>query len=107
MDPNALDFASLRNFKDFLQHFNVMSESCFLRCVNTFNNRELTEEEAICVTQCADKHVKVNKKVMEVYIEVQPQIAKKRMEEVAALQESLEKQNKSSEHSEESETQKS
>lgn len=63
--------------------------------------------QAICVSQCADKHVKVNKKVMEVYIEVQPQIAKKRMEEVAALQESLEKQNKSSEHSQGSETKKS
>jgi hypothetical protein len=37
---------------------------------------------------------------MEVYIEVQPQIAKKRMEEVAALQESLEKQNESTEPSE-------
>jgi len=32
-------------FKDFLQLFNVISESCFLRCVNTFNSRELTEEE--------------------------------------------------------------
>jgi len=32
-------------FKDFLQLYNVMSESCFLRCVTTFNSRELTEEE--------------------------------------------------------------
>ena len=32
-------------FKDFLQLYNVMSESCFLRCVTAFNNRALTEEE--------------------------------------------------------------
>lgn len=63
--------------------------------------------QASCVTRCADKHVKVNKKVMEVYIEVQPQIAKKRMEEVAALQESLAKQNSPTEQSEGSETKKS
>lgn len=32
-------------FKDFLQLYNVMSESCFLRCVTAFNSRALTEEE--------------------------------------------------------------
>ncbi|KDR15692.1 Mitochondrial import inner membrane translocase subunit Tim9 B, partial [Zootermopsis nevadensis] len=94
-------------FKDFLQLFNVISESCFLRCVNTFNSRELTEEEAVCVTHCAGKHIKVNKKVMEIYMEVQPQITKKRMEEMATLQESLEKQNKSSETTEQTDIRKS
>lgn len=96
MDPNA-DLSSLRNFKDFLQLYNVMSESCFLRCVTAFNSRALTDEEAICVDRCAGKHVKVNKKVMEIYMEVQPQITKKRMDEMAALQESLEKQKQPSE----------
>lgn len=32
-------------FKDFLLLYNVMSESCFLRCVTTFNSRALTEDE--------------------------------------------------------------
>jgi len=38
----------------------------------------------ICIDRCAGKHVKVNK-VLEIYMEVQPQIAKKRMDEMATL----------------------
>jgi hypothetical protein len=63
--------------------------------------------QAVCVARCAGKHIKVNKKVMEIYMEVQPQITKKRMEEMAALQESLEKQNKSSEDTQQTDTRKS
>lgn len=40
-------------------------------------------------------------------MEVQPQITKKRMEEMATLQESLEKQNKSSETTEQTDIRKS
>jgi hypothetical protein len=63
--------------------------------------------KAVCVARCAGKHVKVNKKVMEIYMEVQPQITKKRMEEMAVLQESLQKENKSSEDTEQTDTRKS
>jgi len=101
MDSHA-DLSSLRNFKDFLQLYNVMSESCFLRCVTAFNSRTLTEEEAICIDRCAGKHVKVNRKVLEVYMEIQPQITKKRMDEMASLQESLEKQKQPSEETQQS-----
>lgn len=58
--------------------------------------------QAICVDRCAGKHVKVNKKVLEVYMEVQPQITKKRMDEMASLQESLEKQKQPSEETQQS-----
>ncbi|KAJ9593972.1 hypothetical protein L9F63_014613 [Diploptera punctata] len=87
MDPGPMDAASLRNFKDFLQLFNVIAESCFLRCVHTFHTRGLTEEEAVCVSRCTNKHVKVNNKIMEIYMEVQPLIVNKRIEEMNALQE--------------------
>jgi hypothetical protein len=40
---------------------------------------------ANCIDRCAGKHVKVNKKVLEIYMEVQPQITKKRMDEMATL----------------------
>jgi hypothetical protein len=102
MDSHT-DLSSLRNFKDFLQLYSVMSESCFLRRVTAFNTREMTEEEAICVDRCAGKHVKVSKKVLDVYEEIQPQITKKRMDEMAALQESLEKQKQPSEETQQSE----
>lgn len=46
--------------------------------------------------------MKVNKKVLEVYMEIQPQITKKRMDEMASLQESLEKQKQPSEETQQS-----
>jgi hypothetical protein len=46
---NVLAFSEFEyfpfQFKDFLQLYNVMSESCFLRCVTAFNSRALTDEE--------------------------------------------------------------
>jgi hypothetical protein len=63
--------------------------------------------KAVCVARCTGKHVKVNKKVMEIYMEVQPQITKKRMEEMAVLQESLQKENRSSEDTEQTDSRKS
>lgn len=41
--------------------------------------------QAICIDRCAGKHVKVNKKVLDIYMEIQPQITKKRMDEMATL----------------------
>ncbi|XP_057371047.1 mitochondrial import inner membrane translocase subunit Tim10 B-like [Daphnia carinata] len=76
---------ALKNFKDFLLVFNTMSETCFTRCVNTFQTRELTEDEDRCVELCSNKNIRVNHKVMSVYMEVQPLIMQKRMEEMEKL----------------------
>ncbi|XP_032778372.2 mitochondrial import inner membrane translocase subunit Tim10 B [Daphnia magna] len=76
---------ALRNFKDFLLVFNTMSETCFTRCVNTFQTRELTEDEDRCVELCSNKNIRVNHKVMSVYMEVQPLIVQKRIEEMEKL----------------------
>ena len=35
-----------------------------------------------CVYRCADKHINGNQKIMQVFMEVQPQIVAKRMEKV-------------------------
>nr|CAD7453547.1 unnamed protein product [Timema tahoe] len=83
-----MDYAALRNFKDFLQVYNIMSEVCFLRCVSTLSNRDISAEEAQCVSLCTDKYVNMNNKLMQVYMEVQPIIMNKRMEEMSKLQES-------------------
>merc|ERR1711946_12858 len=72
-------------FKDFLQIYNLMSENCFNRCVNTFQSRDIAEDEMNCVDICTNKHVRVNHKMMSVYMEVQPLIMQKRMEEMEKL----------------------
>ncbi|XP_046404629.1 mitochondrial import inner membrane translocase subunit Tim10 B isoform X2 [Ischnura elegans] len=87
-----MDHMDLRNFKDFLQLYNQMSELCFNRCVYTFGGRELTREEATCTELCVSKHVKVNHKSMAVYMEVQPLIVNKRIEEMNEAQRKLEKE---------------
>ncbi|EFX79889.1 hypothetical protein DAPPUDRAFT_52086, partial [Daphnia pulex] len=71
--------------KDFLLVFNKMSETCFTRCVNTFQTRELTEDEDKCVEMCSTKNIRVNHKIMSVYMEVQPLIVQKRVEEMEKL----------------------
>ncbi|KAI9565569.1 hypothetical protein GHT06_009361 [Daphnia sinensis] len=76
---------ALKNFKDFLLVFNTMSETCFTRCVNTFQTRELTEDEDRCVELCSNKNIRVNHKIMSVYMEVQPLIVQKRIEEMEKL----------------------
>ena len=42
---NHLNIFFLHQFKDFLTIFNTISENCFTRCANTFQSRDLTEEE--------------------------------------------------------------
>ncbi|XP_067000535.1 mitochondrial import inner membrane translocase subunit Tim10 B [Anabrus simplex] len=85
-----MDYSSLRNFKDFLQLYNVMSETCFLRCITSLYERDLTQDEAQCVDNCAQKHVNVNHKIMQVYMEVQPEINQRRIDEMNKAQAELE-----------------
>ncbi|XP_046670035.1 mitochondrial import inner membrane translocase subunit Tim10B [Homalodisca vitripennis] len=71
-----------RNLKDFLLQYNKISESCFSRCINTFGQRDMTLHEIHCSDLCVSKHTQLNLKVMSVYVEVQPQIVQKRIEEM-------------------------
>ncbi|XP_067132632.1 mitochondrial import inner membrane translocase subunit Tim10 B [Centruroides vittatus] len=78
MDPED---ASVRNFKDFLLIYNKMAELCFNHCVYNMNQRDLTTEEVDCVNKCASKSIHINHKLMSIYMEVQPEIVNKRIEE--------------------------
>lgn len=65
-----------------------MTHSCFQNCVNNFYSRDIASDEENCVNLCVHKHIKVNHKLMGVFMEIQPMIVSKRMEEMnqAALQ---------------------
>lgn len=86
----------MRNFKDFLLLYNQISENCFKRCMNTFISRDISSDEDICVKKCVEKHVHGNHKMMEIFVEVQPVLMQKRIEEIqqtqAALEEQMQKQ---------------
>lgn len=46
----------------------------------------------LCINNCAQKYVHANHRIMQIFMEVQPVIVRKRMEEVNATQETLESQ---------------
>lgn len=76
----------LRNFKDFLQLYNQMTENCFTRCVDEMNSRNLNRDEVSCVDLCSTKFINVNHKVMSLYVDVQSALVTKRVEEAQASQ---------------------
>lgn len=94
MDPQV------RQFKDFLQLYNTITEKCFNSCVDNLLSRNVENNEDSCVGYCVDKFAKVNQRIMGTYVEVQSKINNKRMqeyevqmkqaEELAAQQQELE-----------------
>ena len=77
MDPDG----AARNFKDFMQMYNQLTERCFGVCVADLGTRRLTEYEEQCVANCAMKNVRLNNRTMEVFLELQPAILEKRQRE--------------------------
>ena len=71
----------LRNFRDFLQLYNQMSEMCFNRCVINLNNRNLSDEERACTDVCAEKQMKYNNRIMNTYIVEQPIATERKMKD--------------------------
>ncbi|XP_050578781.1 mitochondrial import inner membrane translocase subunit Tim10 B-like isoform X1 [Bombus affinis] len=75
--------------KDFHNLFNQMSETCFKTCVSTFMSRDISTEEIQCIENCSGKHIHANHKIMEIFMEVQPAIVRKSMEEFQKTQAAL------------------
>ncbi|KAM0734875.1 Mitochondrial import inner membrane translocase subunit Tim10 B [Formica fusca] len=88
-----MDALQLRNFRDFLLLYNQISETCFKKCANTFLTREITSDEDLCVSNCAQKYIHANHRIMEIFMEVQPIMVRRRMEEINTSQAALETQN--------------
>ncbi|KAL3267104.1 hypothetical protein HHI36_011244 [Cryptolaemus montrouzieri] len=74
--------SNIRNFKDFLQLYNQMTETCFGKCVDNLNSRILNPNEKECIEDCASKFIKFNHKLMSTFVEVQSLIVNRRMKEV-------------------------
>ncbi|KAK2581139.1 hypothetical protein KPH14_007951 [Odynerus spinipes] len=81
-----MDVFQLRNFRDFLLVYNQISETCFKRCADTFLTRDITSNEDLCIKNCAEKHIHANHKIMELYMEIQPVLVQKRIEETNNIQ---------------------
>lgn len=53
MDPQV------RQFRDFLQLYNTITEKCFNVCVENLLSRRVENSEDTCVAHCVDKFAKV------------------------------------------------
>ncbi|XP_043224121.1 mitochondrial import inner membrane translocase subunit Tim10B-like isoform X3 [Amphibalanus amphitrite] len=62
--------------------YNRISETCFTQCISSLLERDVQSDEVACVQRCADKHINSNQKIMQVFMEVQPQVVAKRMEKM-------------------------
>lgn len=63
-----------------------------MHCVSDLTCRNTTEDEATCVDKCAYKHVKSNNRAMQVYVEVQPAMTQKRIDDITKQQAKLQQQ---------------
>ena len=76
-----LDYNALRNFREFLETYNKISETCFNRCIVNLHQRSMTEEESRCADICTERNVVVNHKVLQSFMIEQPKINEKKIEE--------------------------
>jgi len=76
-----LDYNALRNFREFLETYNKISETCFNRCIVNLHQRTMTEEESRCADICTERNVVVNHKVLQSFMIEQPKINEKKIEE--------------------------
>ncbi|KAJ8983893.1 hypothetical protein NQ317_000929 [Molorchus minor] len=81
-----IDNSALRNFKDFLQLYNKMTEICFNRCIDNVYSRNLDPNEADCVEDCSSKFIKYNNRLMQNFVKAQSEIVNKRVEEAEKQQ---------------------
>ncbi|CAO1401846.1 unnamed protein product [Diamesa hyperborea] len=80
MDPDN-NKGQLRQFKDFLQLYNTITEKCFSSCVDNLFTRDVSESEDSCIIHCVNKFANVNQRLMGTYVEIQTQLNTKRMAE--------------------------
>lgn len=83
----------LRQLKDFMEVYNRIAETCFNHCITSFADRKTSDEEATCADRCVKKYIGLNHHLMQVYVEVQPEIVQRRIDEMSKLQEAVEKDN--------------
>ncbi|KAK9876541.1 hypothetical protein WA026_013915 [Henosepilachna vigintioctopunctata] len=75
-------YTNYRNFKDFLQLYNQMTDTCFGKCVDNLYSRQLEPNELSCIEDCASKFIKFNSKIMTTFVEVQNTIVQRRMKDM-------------------------
>ncbi|XP_014675762.1 PREDICTED: mitochondrial import inner membrane translocase subunit Tim10 B-like [Priapulus caudatus] len=66
--------AGVRNFRDFLQLYNNVTQTCFDACVTDMHYRKMTDSEGSCIDTCSSKFVNVNHRMMSLFMELAPKL---------------------------------
>ncbi|CAH1261623.1 mitochondrial import inner membrane translocase subunit Tim9-like [Branchiostoma lanceolatum] len=61
----------IKQFRDFLQTYNRISENCFVDCVHDFTSRKILETEDTCASHCLAKYMKVTQRIGQRFQEYQ------------------------------------
>ncbi|XP_033735938.1 mitochondrial import inner membrane translocase subunit Tim9-like [Pecten maximus] len=43
-------------FREYFGTYNKLAEHCFVDCVHSFTTKRVTKSEALCATNCLEKH---------------------------------------------------
>ncbi|XP_055956755.1 mitochondrial import inner membrane translocase subunit Tim9-like [Patella vulgata] len=55
--------STVRQFKEFLQQYNKLSEYCFGDCVTDFTTRKVLDSEESCALNCLEKFLKMTQRI--------------------------------------------
>ncbi|CDW53628.1 Aminotran 1 2 and zf-Tim10 DDP domain containing protein [Trichuris trichiura] len=69
-DSGGLE-TDVKTFKEFLQQYNRVSESCFVDCVHDFTTRTVSKREEQCALNCMEKYLKMTQRISQRFQEFQ------------------------------------
>lgn len=61
--PSQQQEMEVKQFQNFLQYYNKLTEMCFSDCIHDFTNRKISANENNCVMHCSEKFLKVMQRV--------------------------------------------
>lgn len=74
--PFNTETVAIQNYREFIQLFNKVSNSCFNSCVVDMTSAKLSADEAKCVESCSEKMINVNHRLMSIFVEIGPPVDK-------------------------------
>ncbi|XP_015758370.1 PREDICTED: mitochondrial import inner membrane translocase subunit Tim9-like [Acropora digitifera] len=61
--PSQQQEMEVKQFQNFLQYYNKLTEMCFSDCIHDFTNRKISASENNCAMHCSEKFLKVMQRV--------------------------------------------
>ena len=61
--PEFMRYLEEQQVRDSLHMYNHLVEQCFDKCVTSFRSKQLEDSEAKCMSNCAEKFLKLTQRV--------------------------------------------